>query len=318
MQPRQNFADRLCDAVRARKTPLVVGLDPRASQLPEPLRTDSTHPAEIASAYQKFCCEIVDVVAPLVPAVKPQMAFFEEQGPAGIQALWNVVQHCRQRGLMVILDGKRGDIGSTAVAYARAYLERGPASSWAADALTVSPWLGWDSLQPFIEVSQENGAGIFVLVRTSNPGSRDFQSPVADGRAMFERVAELVQSAAAESAGASGYGNVCAVVGATWPEELKRLRDSMPNTIFLVPGFGAQGGTASDVAQAFDRHGMGAIVNSSRKIIFAWESESRRHLANSDWQLAVEQATLEAIEQLQEFTPARNLVDADKRPGESF
>ncbi len=308
MTANTNFADRLVHTIRARQTPLIVGLDPRTNQLPEPLLPKSGEPAVVAQAYLQFCKSIVDVVAPLVPAVKPQMAFFEQLGPPGMQALWEIIAYCTSKELLVVLDGKRGDIGSTAEAYANAYLGSNGQSAWGADALTVNPWLGRDTLEPFVQTAMERDAGIFVLVRTSNPGSSDFQSPVAAGQPMFEHVGNAVEQLALKTVGTCGYGSVGAVIGATWPEELKQLRDSMPHTLFLVPGFGAQGGTASDVAQAFDRQGLGAIVNSSRGIIFGWEAASRKHLAGERWLEAVEHATLEAIAQLREFTPARSLT----------
>jgi orotidine-5'-phosphate decarboxylase len=240
---------------------------------------------------------VVDVVAPLVPAVKIQAAFFEELGPAGMVAMGQVIEHARSRGLLVILDGKRNDIGSTAVAYARGYL--GKTSAWQADALTISPYLGDDSLQPFVEVAAERGAGLYVLVKTSNPGSGMLQDLVADGSKIYRRVAKHVELLATETAGECGYGSVGAVVGATYPEQLSELRAAMPHTWFLVPGFGSQGGTAADVAAAFDERGRGAIVNNSRGILFA---HSRREFAErfgaAKWQEAVEAATREMIEQL--------------------
>jgi len=301
------FSDRLVQAIRSKKTPLIVGLDPRTRQLPGPLSPKSKDPKVVARSFLEFCKSVVDVVAPLVPAVKPQMAFFEQLGPPGMQALWEVMVYCREKGLLVILDGKRGDIGSTAGAYANAYLGANKTSVWGADALTVNPWMGRDTLDPFVQTASDRKAGIFVLVRTSNPGSSDFQSPESDGRPMFVHVAEAVEELAKKSVGECGYGSVGAVVGATWPEELLRLRSLMPTTLFLVPGFGAQGGSASDVAHAFDEQGLGAVINSSRGIIFGWEAESRKHLAGSNWQKAVELATLESIAQLRESTSAKNL-----------
>lgn len=302
------FSDRLIGAIREKQTPLVVGIDPRLAQLPPQLRKGGGSPAGDAAAVRDFCCGIIDVVAALVPAVKPQVAFFEQLGPHGMVALGAVLEHCRKRKLIVILDGKRGDIGTTARAYAEGWLGPTQFSAWGADALTVNPWLGRDTLAPFVDVAAERNAGLFVLVRTSNPGSGDFQSPVADGRPVFEHVAEAVGQLARETAGTCGYGSVGAVVGATWPAELRRLRELMPGTLFLVPGFGAQGGTAMDVAGAFDAEGLGAVVNSSRGIIFGWEHPDRESLAGAHWQEAVELAAREAIEQLREATPARELV----------
>ena len=180
----------------------------------------------------------------------------------------DVIDYAHERGLLVILDGKRNDIGTTAAAYARGYLGRDE-SAWHADALTVSPYLGDDSLTPFVDVAAERGAGMFVLVKTSNPGGGMLQDLVADGQQIYRHVAEHVERLATETAGECGYGSVGAVVGATYPEQLAELRAAMPHTWFLVPGFGSQGGTAADVAAAFDDHGLGAIVNNSRGIIFA-------------------------------------------------
>lgn len=301
------FADRLTGAILQKRTPLVVGLDPRVAQLPGPLQPVDPSLGSRAQAVEAFCRGVIDVVAPLVPAVKPQVAFFEQLGPPGMAALFNVIRHAQQVGLLVIADGKRGDIGSTAEGYAQAWLGKGDGAAFGADALTVNPWLGRDSLEPLVRHAKSELGGLFVLVRTSNPGSRDYQTPVADGLAMFERVARDVEALAEASSGACGYGSVGAVVGATWPQELARLRELMPSTLFLVPGFGAQGGSAADVAQAFDDDGLGAIVNSSRGVIFGWEAASRRHLAGGEWQKAVELAATEAIGQLRADTAAGKL-----------
>lgn len=293
-----HFTDQLSAAVRRLASPVVVGLDPRWEQLPDAFRAggDASWDAR-AKAYATFSNGVVDVVAPLVPAVKIQAAFFEELGPAGMAAMGQVIEHARSRGLLVILDGKRNDIGSTAVAYARGYL--GKASAWQADALTISPYLGDDSLQPFVEVAEERGAGLYVLVKTSNPGSGMLQDLVADGNKIYRRIAKHVELLATETAGEYGYGSVGAVVGATYPEQLNELRAAMPHTWFLVPGFGSQGGTAADVAAAFDDRGQGAIINNSRGILFA---HSRREYAErfgaAKWQEAVEAATREMIDQL--------------------
>ena len=300
------FADRLAAALRERRTPVLVGLDPRHEQLPAGLQAgDPADPLAVAEAYRQFCCGVIDVVAPLVPAVKPQAAFFEQIGPAGMTALAAVVQHARRRGLIVILDGKRNDIGSTATAYARGYLGDSTQSAWAADALTVSPYLGEDSLQPFVDVASQRGAGIFVLVKTSNPGGRQFQDLLADGQPIYKHVAAMVERLSVSSPGQAGYGCVGAVVGATYPEQLAELRKEMPHAWFLVPGFGAQGGSAEDVAAAFDQNGLGAVVNSSRAIIFAHQREEYRdRFGDSRWQNAVEAATREMIAVLRAETPA--------------
>ena len=212
-----------------------------------------------------------------------------------------------RKGLLVIFDGKRNDIGSTAVAYASGIL--GAESPWAADALTVSPYLGDDSLEPFIEVAVQRAAGLFVLVKTSNPGGKLLQDLLADGRPLYRHVAEYVERRAAETVGAGGYGAVGAVVGATYPAQLAELRAAMPHTLFLVPGFGSQGGTARDVAAAFDAHGFGAVVNNSRGIIFAHRAKPYcDRFGPARWQEAVEAATRDMIEQLRADTPAGRLA----------
>jgi len=310
-----HFAARLIAAVRRTATPTLVGLDPRVDNLPAGLLTDEDRhdPARRAAAFREFCCGVIDVVAPLVPAVKPQAAFFEQQGPAGMAALADVMAHARTQGLLVILDGKRNDIGSTATAYAHAYLGPVAESGWGADALTVSPYLGEDSLQPFVDVARDNGAGIFVLVKTSNPGGGRFQDLLVDGRTVHSHVGELVQQLASQTlptdTTACNYGLVGAVAGATYPEQLAEIRAAMPNSWLLVPGFGAQGGGAADTAAAFDDEGLGAIVNSSRGIIFAHQREPySERFGDANWQQAVEQATHDMIAQLRDGTPAGKLV----------
>jgi orotidine-5'-phosphate decarboxylase len=291
-----HFADRLEDAVTRCGNPVLVGLDPHIEQLPPSLKCDNTRSIDsVASAIRQFCFEVIDVVAPLVPAVKPQAAFFERWGPAGMQALADVIAHAHARGLLVILDGKRNDIGSTAKAYAEAYL--GPESPWQADALTVNPYLGDDSLAPFVDVAHERRAGVFVLVKTSNPGGRMFQDLECAGRPVFEHVARHLEAMAARTQGAAGYGTVGAVVAATYPAQLYDLRQQMPHTWFLVPGFGSQGGTAADVLCALDSRGLGAVINSSRSIIFAHQRVEYSRFGNR-WQSAVEAATRDMIAQL--------------------
>jgi orotidine-5'-phosphate decarboxylase len=258
--------------------------------------------SEQAAAFERFGRGVIDVVAPLVPAIKPQAAFFEELGPAGMQALAGVIRYGREKGLLVIVDGKRNDIGTTAAAYARGFL--GPNSAWGADALTVSPYLGDDSLTPFVEVAQQQGCGLFVLVKTSNPGGRLFQDLECDGRPVYGHVAAHVERLAAETVGRCGYGAVGAVVGATYPEQLVELRGAMPHTCFLVPGYGAQGGTARDVTAAIDAHGRGAIVNNSRGILFAYRNKPyAEQFGEARWQEAVEAATRRMIAELAAARP---------------
>lgn len=300
------FADRLAAAVREKRTPALVGLDPRVESLPEGLRPESRGDCNLkANAYYQFCVGVIDVVAPLVGVVKPQSAFFEEQGPPGMAALANVIRYALEKGLLVILDAKRNDIGSTATAYAQGMLGAGDRSVWGADALTVSPYLGDDSLEPFVKVAHQRQAGIFVLVKTSNPGGRMLQDLIADGKPLYQRVAEHVEHLAVAATGECGYGAVGAVVGATYPEQLAELRAAMPSAWLLVPGFGSQGGTAADVAGGFDPQGLGAVINNSRGIIFAHaRQEFAGVAAQHGWQRAVEEATREMIAQLRDQTPA--------------
>ncbi len=221
-----HFADRMAAAVRKTGSITCVGLDPRQAQLPAPIRDAVRNQtlAEWAEAYQRFCCEIIDVVAGMVPCVKPQAAFFEALGPHGMVALGNVIQHARRADLLVITDGKRNDIGSTATAYADAYL--GAESPWGSDSLTVSPYLGRDSLEPFVEVCDGRQAGIFVLVKTSNPGGGLFQDRETDGQTVYQAVAQLLTELNQGRIGQSGYGPAGAVVGATYPEQLAELTTS--------------------------------------------------------------------------------------------
>lgn len=296
----EHFADRLAAAVLRTGNAVCVGLDPRAKNLPAGLLPPGDRsPNAVADAFVRFCNGVSDVVAPLVPIVKVQAAFFEEIGPPGMSAMARVIEYAQARGLLAIVDAKRNDIGTTAEAYARGYLGRGT-SAWNADALTVSPYLGDDSLTPFVDVARERGAGIFVLVKTSNPGGGLLQDlPCQGGGPLFERVAAYVEGLAAATATERGYGAVGAVVGATYPAQLVDLRRAMPHTWLLVPGYGSQGGTADDVAAAFDSRGLGAIVNNSRGIIFAHERpEFKSRFGDASWQNAVEAATREMIDAL--------------------
>ena len=308
-----SFSDRLAVAVRTKGTPTLVGLDPRWESLPAGL-VPTGGPDSLstrAAAYEAFCRGVVDVVAPLVPAVKPQAAFFEELGPEGMVALGRVIDYAHEKGMVVILDGKRNDIGSTATAYARGILGPKPPSAWGADALTVSPYLGEDSLQPFVDTAVQRSAGLFILVKTSNPGGGMFQDLIAEGRPLYRHVAAFVQRLAEQTRGDCGYGSVGAVVGATYPQQLAELRADLPHAWLLVPGFGSQGGTAGDVAAAFDGQGLGAIVNNSRGIIFAHKRrEYAERFGAARWQEAVAAATQEMIQQLRTDTPAGRLAVA--------
>lgn len=307
------YIERLNAAIRAKQTPALVGLDPRFDQLPEDVlerarQASSNRRLQMAVGYEEFCVRIIDVVAPLVPAVKPQVAFFEECGPAGLEVLDTIMRHARKRGLIVIADAKRGDIGSTAEGYAAAWLagDDPDAAAWPADALTINPFLGSDTLDPFVKVAVERNAGLYVLVKTSNPGSGVFQDRLTDGQSVSECVAEVVERfAIGTTIAAERAGSIGAVVGATHPQQLSQLRAQMPHVPLLIPGYGSQGGTSVDVASAFHADGTGALVNSSRGIIFASTRPGYRdRFLPKEWEKAVEQATREMIADLAENTPA--------------
>lgn len=298
-----HFADRLNAAIRAKGTPLCVGLDPRWDALPLEFRERHGYGSleGMARAFEEFCCRVIDVVAPLVPVVKPQSAFFEMAGPAGFIAQQRVLQHARERGLLTILDAKRGDIASTAAAYADAAFTGTALAGqvypvWDADALTVNPYLGRDAVEPFLQSARKAGRGVFVLVRTSNPGSGQFQNLLCDGRPLYEHVAAAVNAWTRENLGADGFGDVGAVVGATHPTELRTLRQVIPDALFLVPGYGAQGATAADTAAAFRADGLGATINSSRGITFPYKPHEPQ------WEAAIEQAAHAAIAELRTAT----------------
>ncbi len=307
-----HFGDRLTSAIALKQTPLVVGIDPRLEQLPDLIR-ESVNPEDlesVANAFAEFGIAIIDSVKDLVPAIKPQAAFFEQLGPLGMAALAEVVDYATASGLVVVMDAKRGDIGSTAQAYASAYLGHKSQTAWGCDCLTVNPYMGFDTLEPFFDTAKNNGAGLFVLCKTSNPGSDALQEQVVNGgQTIHQHVADEIQRLCCLTRGESGYGIVGAVVGATYPQQLAELRAQMPNSILLVPGFGAQGGTAADVAAAFDDNGCGAIINSSRGIIFAYQQEKYQRQAKEHWRLAVEQATIDTIEVLASGTHAGRLKE---------
>ncbi len=281
------FSDRLCRAIQVKNSVICVGLDPRLDRLPKCIleRALAEHGSSMKAAAEAFLAfnkGIIDAVADLVPVVKPQMAFYEEYGVEGMRAFEETCAYATSKGLLVIADAKRNDIGTTARAYANAFLghvelfgKKVPASIQA-DALTINAYLGYDGVLPFLEACAEEGKGIFVLVKTSNPSAGDLQDRVTEDEKMpiSQLMAHFVDTWGAEDLGEFGYSPVGAVVGATYPTEAKVLREIMPHSIFLVPGYGAQGGGAEDVRPCFNSDGLGAVVNSSREINFAFEKTS--------------------------------------------
>jgi orotidine-5'-phosphate decarboxylase len=290
-----NFADRLDEAVARAGNPCLVGLDPHVDLLPAEFGAAlGAGRAQRARAVGDFLCEVIDVAAGKIPAVKPQSALFEIHGPEGAAAWDRVVRHAHEAGLLVIGDVKRGDIDSTARAYARAYLEDDPDSPGSScDAVTVNPYLGADSVRPFLETCARTGKGVYVLVRTSNKGGALFQDHGSPR--LYERVADAVVEWGRELVGSSGLSSVGAVVGATHPAELALLRGRMPSTPFLIPGYGAQGGGAADVLGGFLPGGRGALVNSSRAVLFAWKEP---RFAGRSWKDATRTALDEMISAL--------------------
>ncbi len=271
---------KLIEKIQKTNAPICVGLDPMLSYIPETVTKKAF--AEFgetmegaAEAVWQFNKEIVDCTCDLVPAVKPQIAMYEQFGSAGMAVYERTVEYCRGKGLIVIGDGKRGDIGSTSAAYAAAHLGRVKVGEkllrgFDTDFLTVNPYLGTDGVKPFVDVCSAEDKGIFVLVKTSNPSSGEFQDRLTDGRPLYELVAEKVAEWGGDSMDGA-YSNVGAVVGATYPEISRVLRRQMPRTYFLVPGYGAQGAAAQDLRYCFNDDGLGAIVNSSRGIIAAYK-----------------------------------------------
>jgi orotidine-5'-phosphate decarboxylase len=296
--PDTNFADRVADAVERKRSQLVVGLDPSVDLLPVELRGEAVlGRAGAAAAVARFCRGIVDAVGPYVVAVKPQSAFFEALGADGARALEEVCDYARSVGLLVIVDAKRGDIGSTARAYASAFLEPRDSSTPLADAVTASPFLGQDSCEPFIAACRRHGAGVFFLVRTSNAGATEIQdATLSDGRPLWQYVAELVHEWGQPLVGEHGLSSIAAVVGATHPRAVSQARKLMPQTLLLLPGVGAQGATPADVARAFTSGPASALVTASRSVIYAhrgtdedWRSaagSAAERLAGQVWAVA--------------------------------
>jgi orotidine-5'-phosphate decarboxylase len=276
------FADRLGEAVERKRTQLVVGLDPRVDLLPVELRGEAVlGRAAAASAVARFCRGIIDAVGPYVVAVKPQCAFFEELGADGARALEEVCDYARSVGILVLVDAKRGDIASTARAYATAFLEPREGGAPLADAVTASPYLGHDASEPFIAACRRHGAGVFFLVRTSNAGATEVQdATLSDGRMLWQYLAELVHEWGQPLVGERGLSSVGAVVGATHPRAVSQARKLMPQTPLLLPGVGAQGATPADVARAFTSGPASALVTASRSVIYAYRS------SEDDWRTA--------------------------------
>lgn len=298
------MVSKLIEKIKKTKAPICVGLDPMLDYIPEHVKGKAYNEfgetlLGAAEAIWQFNKEIVDATADLIPSVKPQIAMYEQFGIEGLKAYDRTVKYCQEKGLVVIGDVKRGDIGSTSAAYAMGHIGRVQVGSktWAGfdtEYITVNPYLGTDGVKPFVDICNECDKGLFVLVKTSNPSSGEFQDRLIDGRPLYELVAEKV----VEWGGASmdgAYSNIGAVVGATYPEMSRILRKLMPRTYFLVPGYGAQGGTAEDLKYCFNEDGLGAIVNSSRGIIAAYKKEPYKRFGAEHYGEAARQAVVDMI-----------------------
>jgi orotidine-5'-phosphate decarboxylase len=297
------FCDRLLDAIDYHNAPICVGIDPILESLPDSVRAKfqsrDDHAESAIDAIFDFVTRVLKVVAPHVPIVKFQSAYFEKYLWEGVEAYYSLVQEAKHLGLLVIGDVKRGDIGSTASAYADGHLAEQTSGAddeiATPDAITVNPMLGMDSLAPFIKTAREDGKGLFVLVRTSNPGSADFQDvKLATGQTWSEMVAEKINAIATEPGlvGTRGYSSIGAVVGATQPHTITSLRQRMPKSIFLLPGYGAQGATAEMTRAAFE-NGRGAIISASRSILYAHKEPKYTAQFGDNWEKSVEAATLD-------------------------
>lgn len=295
---------QLIEKIQKTKAPICVGLDPMLSYVPEHIQAAAFEQygetlEGAAEAIWQFNKEIVDHTFDLIPAVKPQIAMYEQFGIEGLKVYKRTVDYCKEKGLVVIGDAKRGDIGSTSAAYATGHIGSVQVGSktysgFDTDFLTVNPYLGTDGVKPFVDVCNSHDRGLFVLVKTSNPSSGEFQDRLIDGRPLYEWVAEKVVEWGNASMDGD-YNNVGAVVGATYPEMSRILRNLMPHTYFLVPGYGAQGGTAEDLKHCFNKDGLGAVVNSSRGIIAAYKQEKYKKFGTEHFAEASRQAVMDMV-----------------------
>ena len=316
------FGDRLLAAIRSKGTPICVGIDPMFDMLPDalagaPAERDANDYEAVIDAIFAFTTRVLKIVAPLVPVVKFQSAYFEKYLWEGVEAYYSLIQEAAELDLLVIGDVKRGDIGPTAAAYAAGHLADPPFGDLddvvVPDAITVNPMLGLDTLAPFVETARDYGKGLFVLVRTSNPGSAQFQdAPLEDGRTWSEALADALHTVASHPSlvGPGGYSSVGAVVGATQPHTMRSLRKRLPQSTFLLPGYGAQGATAEMTREAF-QDGQGALVSASRSILYAHKEPRYADRFGDDWERCVEQAVLDMKDDLSRVLGSRPGASAD-------
>ncbi|MCL2351543.1 MAG: orotidine-5'-phosphate decarboxylase [Firmicutes bacterium] len=301
--------DFLIGKIKQTRNPSAVGLDPRLDIVPDALKAGffkefGNTPRAAAEIFLRYNIELIDALFDAVPCVKPQIAMYEQYGWEGVRAYMETVRYAKSKGLAVIGDVKRGDVGSTAEAYADGHIGETEINGeklrvFDEDFITINPYLGTDATEPFLRNCAAYGKGVFVLVKTSNPGSGQIQDILAGGEPLYRIVGRLAAEWGKDMIGCRGYSSVCAVVGATHPEQAAVLRDMLPHTFFLVPGYGAQGGGAKDVKFCFDKNGGGAVVNSSRGIIAAWKSEKyAKRFRPEEFALAAREAALDMREEL--------------------
>lgn len=274
----KNAVDKLIDKIKQMNNPTVMGLDPRYDMIPECITKKYEKDLNgVCQAILEFNQTLIDATCDIIPAVKPNIAFYEMFGVEGIKVFEATCKYAKQKGMIIIADCKRGDIGSTAQAYSNAFVGRTPILGreqeiFDVEFVTLNPYLGIDGIKPFIEDAKKYNKGIFILVKTSNPSSGEIQDlKTEDGEHIYVKVAKLVNEWGKELIGENGYSLVGAVVGATYPRQLQNLREEMPNAYFLIPGYGAQGGNAKDIALGFDKNGLGGIVNASRSLMCAYK-----------------------------------------------
>ena len=301
-----HFGDRLVEAVKSKRTPLIVGLDPVYSRLPAAITSqrdmnDEFDADAAVDAIFDYCTQVLRIVAPMVPAVKINIAFFEKYLWEGVETYYSLVSEANELGLEVIGDVKRGDIGHTAEAYAAAHLENpelaGLEDTLAPDAITVNGFAGAEGIEPFAETATKNGKGVFVWVRASNPGAAVIQDcACGDGQKMYEKLAAVVGEIAnkPEHLGKAGYSNIGMIVGGTSPDETTALRKKYQNVWFLIPGYGSQGASAADCVRFCKKDGNGALINASRSLIYAYENPKYKEQYGDNWKKCIEQAVIDA------------------------
>lgn len=304
----KNIIDVLIEKIKETRNPTVMGLDPRYEMLPKCLTEKYPQTLEgVAQAIIEYNKALIDATYDIIPAIKPQIAFYEMYGIPGMEAFKETCRYAKEKGMIVIADIKRGDIGSTAQGYSNAYLGKTKVgeveqSIYDIDFVTVNPYMGTDCIKPFIEDCKNYNKGLFVLVKTSNPSSGELQDlKLENGEEVYTRVAKLVENWGEELRGVYNYSSIAAVVGATYPEQLKQIRENAPHTYFLIPGYGAQGGRAEDIALGFDERGLGGIVNASRSLMCAYKSDKwKGKFEESDYAQATRAEAIRMKEELNE------------------